>query len=191
MTSSSARPDDLASRSSLPVARWKRALRALRKVLADPDQTDQVLEFLSVINGGSSTTDRIDRFFADPAGARSTISTARSTRGPIDLAALAALPAGTLGHAYATFLRSHGLTPDVFDGAPPGISDPRAVVRGAADAPDPRPVARRHRLRHRSGAARSRSRRSPSPRSARPVAQSSRSSARCAPCARSPASCAT
>jgi ubiquinone biosynthesis protein COQ4 len=115
--------EDLAS---LPRAqRWKRALRALRKILADPDQTDQVLEFLSVINSGESTTRRVDRFFADPAG-RSLYDEHRAIDSrTIDLDALAALPEGTLGHTYARFLRSHGLTPDVFDGSPPGISDPK------------------------------------------------------------------
>ena len=115
--------EDLASLSR--AQRWKRALRALRKILADPDQTDQVLEFLSVINSGKSTARRVDRFFADPAG-RSLYDEHRAIDShTIDLDALAALPAGTLGHAYARFLRSHGLTPDVFDGSPPGISDPK------------------------------------------------------------------
>ena len=115
--------EDLASLSR--VERWKRALAALRKILADPDQTDQVLVFLSLINSGSSNTTRIDRFFADPSG-RALYDQHRAIDSrSIDLDALAALPDGTLGHTYATFLRSHGLTPEVFDGPPEGIADPR------------------------------------------------------------------
>ena len=115
--------DDLASLS--PVLRWKRALSALRKVLADPDRTDQVLEFLGVINSGRSTSARIERFFADPAARKLYDEHRAIDSRTVDLDALAALPEGTLGRAYATFLRSRGLTPDVFDGSPPGISDPR------------------------------------------------------------------
>jgi ubiquinone biosynthesis protein COQ4 len=106
------------------IERWKRGIKALAKVLADPDRTDQVLEFLSVVNSGKSTTKRIERFFADPV-AKALYDEHRAIDSQtIDLAALAALPEGTLGHAYATFLRSHGLTPEVFDGSPPGITDP-------------------------------------------------------------------
>ena len=45
----------------------------------------------------------------------------------IDLDALAALPEGTLGHAYAKFMKTHGLTPDVFDGSPEDVRDERAA----------------------------------------------------------------
>lgn len=105
--------------------RWKRALRALGKVLSDPDQTDQVLEFLTLVNSGRMNSARIERFFADPAG-RALYEQHRTIDSrTVDLDALAALPEGTLGRAYATFLRSHGLSPQVFDGSPPGIQDPR------------------------------------------------------------------
>jgi ubiquinone biosynthesis protein COQ4 len=115
--------DDLASLS--PALRWKRAISALRKVLADPDRTDQVLEFLGLINSGRSTSARIERFFADPLARKLYEEHRAIDSRTVDLDALAALPEGTLGRAYATFLRSRGLTPEVFDGPPPGISDPR------------------------------------------------------------------
>jgi ubiquinone biosynthesis protein COQ4 len=122
-TSTSIPVEDLTRLS--PAVRWTRAARALTKVLADPDRTDQVLEFLSVVNSGPSTVARIERFFEDPVG-RSLYEQRRAIDSrTIDIGALAALPAGTLGHAYAMFLRSHGLTPEVFDGSPPGITDPR------------------------------------------------------------------
>src|SRR5690606_7550553 len=44
-----------------------------------------------------------------------------------DLDALAQLPAGTLGHAYARFMRGHGLTPEIFDGPPAEVRDERAA----------------------------------------------------------------
>jgi ubiquinone biosynthesis protein COQ4 len=80
--------------------RWSRAVRALARVLAHPEETDQVLVFSTYANAGSA---------------------------PHRLDQLAALPADTLGHAYARFMKSHGLTPDVFDGPPDDVADPRAA----------------------------------------------------------------
>jgi ubiquinone biosynthesis protein COQ4 len=116
-------PQDLTALS--PVERWKRALAALRKVLANPDDTEQVLVFLGLINSGRSTSARLDRFFADPAARRLYDEHRAIDSRTVDLDALAALPEGTLGHTYAKFLRSRGLTPDVFDGPPAGVTDPR------------------------------------------------------------------
>ena len=105
--------------------RWKRAGAALRKVLADPGDTAQVLEFLSVVNSGRSAAQRVAQFFADPAGQKLFDEHRTIDSRTVDLDALAALPAGTLGRAYAMFLRSRGLTPEIFDAPPAGISDPR------------------------------------------------------------------
>jgi ubiquinone biosynthesis protein COQ4 len=116
-------PEDLASLSSFE--RWKRALAALRKIVANPDDTRQVLVFTSLINTGPSITARIERFFGDPAARKLYDEHRAIDSKTIDIDALAALPEGTLGRAYATFLRSHGLTPEVFDGPPAGVSDPR------------------------------------------------------------------
>ena len=104
--------------------RWGRALAALAKVMVDPERTDQVLVFSIHANAGSMRR-RVARFF-DDAEARRLYEEHRTIDSrSIDLDALAALPADTLGHAYATFLRSRGLTPAVFDGPPAQVSDPR------------------------------------------------------------------
>ena len=108
-----------------PLTRWKRAVQALARVLANPTETDQVLVFSSYINA-ASITDKMNVFFDDPDGARMYREHWTIDSKTIDLDKLIALPAGTLGHAYATFLRSHGLTPDVFDNAPEGVKDPKA-----------------------------------------------------------------
>jgi ubiquinone biosynthesis protein COQ4 len=116
-------PADLASLSAMQ--RWKLAIGLLRKVLGNPEDTEQVLVFLGVINSGRSTQRRIERFFGDPAGEALYAEHRALDSRTVDLDVLAALPEGTLGHTYARFLRSHGLTPEVFDGAPRGISNPR------------------------------------------------------------------
>ena len=108
-----------------PLVRWKRALTALGRVLANPEETDQVLVFSSYANA-ASMTDRMERFFESPEGARLYAEHRTIDSKTIDLDALLALPTDTLGHAYATFLRSRGLTPEVFDDPPEGITDPRA-----------------------------------------------------------------
>ena len=122
--SQTALPDDIAA---LPApVRWRRAARALVRVLTHPEETDQVLVFSSYINAGSSRA-RLDEFFADPRGAKLFAEQRALDSHTIDLAALLALPEGTLGRAYATFMTSHGLTPNVFDGPPDSIRDPEAA----------------------------------------------------------------
>lgn len=116
-------PADFDSLTSLQ--RWKLGLSLLRKVLNNPEDTEQVLVFLGVINSGRSTHRRVAQFFADPDGKALYAEHRAIDSRTLDLDKLAALPEGTLGHAYAKFLRSHGITPEIFDGAPPGISNPR------------------------------------------------------------------
>ena len=112
--------------SALPtLERYRRAFAALSRVLADPTRTEDVLEFTTYINA-NARPDRLDFFFADPAGQR-LFAEHRAIDSRLDLDALDALPVGTLGHAYARFLRDRGLTPDVFDGPPDGIRDERAA----------------------------------------------------------------
>lgn len=102
--------------------RWRRALSALATVMADPDRTDQVLVFSIYANAGSLPS-RIHRFLDDPTGRRLFEERRYLDSRTIDLDALAALPTNTLGHAYATFMRANGLTPDVFDAPPEQVRD--------------------------------------------------------------------
>jgi ubiquinone biosynthesis protein COQ4 len=122
--SAGAAPIDL---KDLPArVRLVRAVKALAKILADPEQTELVLEFSNLINAGRRD-DQLHFFFEDPAGARLWAERRALDSKTIDLDALAALPEGTLGHAYARFMKAHGLTPDVFDGPPPDVRDPHAA----------------------------------------------------------------
>ena len=107
-----------------PIERWRRALAALARVVADPERTEDVLEFATYANAGT-THRRIDRFFATRDGARLYAEQRAIDSRTVDLDALARLPEGTLGHAYAHFLRSRGFTPEVFDAPPSEVTDPR------------------------------------------------------------------
>lgn len=121
------------TRSTLPVdasslsapQRWRRALGALAKVIADPNRTDEVLVFSTYANAGTMRN-RVHRFYATEAGQRMFDEQRAIDSHTVDLDELAALPEGTLGHAYAHFLKSRGFTPDVFDGPPEGVTDPKA-----------------------------------------------------------------
>jgi len=115
---------DAASLSA--VERWRIAIKALAKVVADPEQTEQVLVFSTYANAGSMHP-RLHRFLDDPNGKKLYAEHRTIDSRSVDLDALAGLPEGTLGHAYAHFLRSRGLTPDVFDGEPAGVADRRAA----------------------------------------------------------------
>ena len=108
------------------LVRWRRALRALTRVMLHPEETDQVLVFSNLANAGQRD-ERLHLFFDDPRGQRLYAERRAIDSQSVDLDAFAALPAGTLGHAYATFMRAHGLTPDVFDGRPDDVRDDRAA----------------------------------------------------------------
>lgn len=110
---------------SAPV-RWRRAAIALARVLKNPEETDQVLVFSNLINAGKRDS-RLHFFYDDPRGKKLFAEKRTIDSSNVDLQALAALPAGTLGHAYAKFMLSHGLTPNVFDGPPEDVRDPHAA----------------------------------------------------------------
>lgn len=106
--------------------RWARAAVALRAIFADPNQTERVLEFSNLANAGRRGQ-RLDRFFQHPVGRRLYEERRAIDSTTIDLDALASLPTGTLGHAYAAFMREHGITPHIFDGVPEDVHDDRAA----------------------------------------------------------------
>jgi ubiquinone biosynthesis protein COQ4 len=95
------------------VVRLFRGARALARLFRDPDDTEQV--FVAGVNlGRHSILQVIERLHAVPSGQRLVAERRSIDSQSVDLEALAALPEGTLGHEYATFLRSRDLTPDLF-----------------------------------------------------------------------------
>lgn len=116
--------DDVADLPAL--VRWRLALRALARVMVNPEETDQVLVFSNLANAGGRNH-RLHLFFDDPRGERLFEERRAIDSRSINLDELAKLPTGTLGHAYASFMKAHGLTPDVFDGRPDAVRDDRAA----------------------------------------------------------------
>ena len=115
--------DDLATMPRR--TRLRRAFASLGRVVRAPDRTDEVIEFSTYLNAGTSAK-RVRRFFAEPTAPQLYAERRAIDSHAVDLDALAALPPGTLGHEYARFLRSRNLTPDVFQ-APPNVADPRTA----------------------------------------------------------------
>jgi ubiquinone biosynthesis protein COQ4 len=118
--------DDVDAADLSAIERWRRAFEALATVMADPARTDQVLVFSTYANAGTMYR-RLHRFYDDPRGQRLFDEHRTIDSHTIDLDALAALPEDTFGYAYAKFLRTRGITPEIFDGTPEHVSDPRAA----------------------------------------------------------------
>jgi ubiquinone biosynthesis protein COQ4 len=95
------------------LVRFARGLSSLRRLRRDPDDTLLALRTALLLNTGSLA--RLLRGFEASEEGRETLRNRPALDNQhVDLDALLALPKDTLGHAYAHFLRSRGLTPEVF-----------------------------------------------------------------------------
>jgi ubiquinone biosynthesis protein COQ4 len=95
------------------LVRLARGLRSLRQLRDDPDDTELALRTALLLNAG--TLARLLRGFEASAEGRETLKNRPALDNEhVDIDALLALPSDTLGYAYAQFLRSRGLTPEVF-----------------------------------------------------------------------------
>ena len=92
---------------------------ALGRLLRHPEQTEHVFVLGLALNA-SSFPALLARFRADPDGAALLREQPAIDSHHVDLAALAALPADTLGGAFARFLHDRQLDPDLFQ-PPPGL----------------------------------------------------------------------
>src|SRR5579872_5916679 len=87
------------------------AVKAVRRLLANPDQTKEVFVILRAMRGRSGL--RLFRRFQDSAMGARILAEHRSLFATLsDGKALAALPAGTLGHDYHRFMAAENLSPD-------------------------------------------------------------------------------
>lgn len=86
------------------------AVRAIRKLLEDPTDTEQAFRVVRAVDGGH--VGRIHRRFAATPSGRSMLVRRPSLLAAIqDADALAAMPAGSLGRSYFEFCQREGLTP--------------------------------------------------------------------------------
>lgn len=110
---------------------WGHALRALRRLLADKEDTTQVFEIMRALNG-SSTAKGYHRLLTTPGGGRLAYERQEFARLLMDDAWLDSLPAGSVGAAYREFIRSEQLSAE-------GLAE--ISRKGATQIDEPHPYA--------------------------------------------------
>jgi ubiquinone biosynthesis protein COQ4 len=103
------------------LARLRLAYGALSRLLRNPDDTVQVF-FLGIALNGPRLPGIIGRIAADPVGLSLLAERPTIDSKTVDFARMRALPATTLGGAYARYLDDNNLDPDLFQ-APPGLPE--------------------------------------------------------------------
>lgn len=109
-----------------PLERARLAVNALRDLLDDPEDTSRVF-VLGLLVSRRSYPEFLARFTMDDRGARLLRERPSIDSRTVDFARLRALPANTLGGAYARYLEERSLDPDLFQ-APPGLPEVPAYV---------------------------------------------------------------
>src|SRR4051812_47978232 len=96
-----------------PATPWAplRALGAIRRLLRDPSDTKQVFEVIQAL-AGKAPTRVLDKMRASAGGRRLLADKPDLLLRLGDHATLAALPAGSLGRAYLSFIAREGITHD-------------------------------------------------------------------------------
>lgn len=102
-----------------PTAKLGVALRALYELIKDTGRTEQVF-LLGIVLNGPLVPRLIARIAASPGGPELLAEGPTIDSRSVDFAELRALPADTLGGAYARYLDDNGLDPDLFQ-TPPGL----------------------------------------------------------------------
>jgi ubiquinone biosynthesis protein COQ4 len=98
-----------ARRSSTPKLDWAHALRSLRRLLNDKEDTGQVFEIMRALNGGS-TAKAYHRMLATEQGGRIAYERPEFAHLLMDDAWLDGLPDGSVGAAYRHFIRSEHIS---------------------------------------------------------------------------------
>jgi ubiquinone biosynthesis protein COQ4 len=98
-------------RAASPKLDWPHALRSLRRLLNDKDDTGQVFEIMRALNG-SSTANCYLRLLETGEGGRIAYERPEFAHRLMDDAWLDALPEGSVGAAYRHFIRSERISAD-------------------------------------------------------------------------------
>jgi ubiquinone biosynthesis protein COQ4 len=98
-------------RFARPRRRWLTALKALRRLMRDKEDTGQVFEIMGALNG-PTTARNFERLLAAPGGGRLAFEHAELAPKLMDSAWLDAFAPGTVGAAYRDFVRSERLSAD-------------------------------------------------------------------------------
>src|SRR3954466_13011515 len=96
-------------RPAKPKMDWAHAVRSVRRLLRDKEDTTQVFEIMRALNG-ASTARGYHRLLASPQGGRIAYERLEFARLLMDDAWLDSLPEGSVGAAYRTFIRTEQLS---------------------------------------------------------------------------------
>jgi ubiquinone biosynthesis protein COQ4 len=91
-----------------PRIEWRRAWRAMRRLIADSEQTELAFEAIAALSGRDFER-LFQRFVAHPDGRALFLARPSLLHALSDRAALRAMPEGSFGRAYATFMDAAGL----------------------------------------------------------------------------------
>lgn len=91
-----------------PAIEWRRAWRAMRRLMANPEETDQAFETIAALSGADFER-LFQRFVAHPEGRALYVERPSLLAAVSDRAALRALPPRSFGRAYAEFMDAAGL----------------------------------------------------------------------------------
>lgn len=106
--------------------RLRVGLRALRNLMKNPEDTEQVFVLGVAVNAHRFPL-MMARFAIEPGGIELLHDRPALDSHTIDFAALEKLPANTLGYAFARHMKDNQLSPDLFQ-APPGLPPAAAYV---------------------------------------------------------------
>jgi len=117
------------TRIARPRRQWGVALKALRRLLADKEDTGQVFEIMGALNGGSAAKG-YRRLLETPQGGRLAYERVELARRLMDDAWLDSFPVGTVGAVYRDFVRSENLSAE-------GLAEISRQRRGQVEQPHP------------------------------------------------------
>ena len=112
-----------------PRRQWLTALKALRRLLSDKEDTGQVFEIMAALNG-DSTMKNYQRLLSTPNGGRLAYERVELAPRLMDDAWLDSFAPGTVGAAYRDFIRTENLSAE-------GLAEISRQRRGPVDQPHP------------------------------------------------------
>lgn len=118
-------------RTATPKLDWAHALRSLRRLLADKEDTTQVFEIMRALNGGA-TARAYHQLLTTSEGGRIAYERPEFAQRLMDDAWLDSLPPGSVGACYRHFIRAERLSAE-------GLAE--VSRQGAAQIDEPHPYA--------------------------------------------------
>jgi ubiquinone biosynthesis protein COQ4 len=109
-TTSPAEPFEVPPPPVMPRIEWRRAWRAMRRLMANPEETEMAFETIAALSGRDFER-LFQRLVADREGRAVYLARPSLLATLSDRATLRAMPAGSLGRAYAEFMDTAGLDP--------------------------------------------------------------------------------